>query len=100
MQMRPRSVSVGRKVLLNTFVDTTLNAQVDDLQVRTVVCALVPAKNASALIALLSAHLPIPDLKSSSSGHKPGSRATMELQSRGKRTCRRLPIRMRQIQGA
>ncbi len=27
------------------------------------VCALVPAKNASALIALLSAHLPIPDLK-------------------------------------
>jgi hypothetical protein len=40
-----------------------LNAQVDDLEIRTVVCALVPAKNASALIALLSAHLPIPDLK-------------------------------------
>lgn len=37
--------------------------QVDDLEVRTVVCAVVPAKNASALIALLSAHLPIPDLK-------------------------------------
>jgi len=36
---------------------------VDDLEICTVVCALVPARNAGALTALLSAHLPIPDLR-------------------------------------
>ena len=37
--------------------------RVEDLEKRSVVCAVLPAKNASVLLGLLSEHLPIPELR-------------------------------------